>query len=198
MKNTNTKTCEIENCDNKILARTWCSKHYVRWYTKGDPLAKSQVAKYDSPEHSFLSRIKQDGECLIWLGPKNPQGYGSITLNGKTQPVYRYAYEREHGPIPKGMTIDHICWNRACVKSDHLRLATYSQNNSNASGPEFSKRSPGPRNVYPVGKNGKRWKVVVTKDNKQHYFGGYGSIEEAAVVAEQARQELFGEFAGKG
>ena len=195
MKKTNTKTCSIENCDREAYCRTWCTVHYSRWYTKGDPLAPVQVDKYDSPEHSFLSRVRQDGECLIWVGPKNLQGYGTMSLNGKTESAYKYAYERKNGKVPKGMTVDHTCWNRACVNHEHLRLATYSQNNSNASGRESTKKSPGPRNVYPAGK---RWKVVVTKNDKQHYFGRFDSIEEAAEVAERARLELFGEFAGRG
>lgn len=37
--------CSIEGCDQPIQARGWCSKHYSRWYTHGDPekLAESIV-----------------------------------------------------------------------------------------------------------------------------------------------------------
>jgi hypothetical protein len=35
------RICSItipEQCPNKVLARGWCSKHYSRWRTHGDPL----------------------------------------------------------------------------------------------------------------------------------------------------------------
>lgn len=33
------RTCSIEGCENKLLARTWCSNHYRRWRSHGDPSA---------------------------------------------------------------------------------------------------------------------------------------------------------------
>lgn len=36
---TNLQICSIDNCNNKVLARGWCSKHYQRWKNHGDPLA---------------------------------------------------------------------------------------------------------------------------------------------------------------
>lgn len=32
------KTCSIDGCAGKVLARTWCGKHYLRFYKHGDPL----------------------------------------------------------------------------------------------------------------------------------------------------------------
>ena len=33
---------------------------------------------------------------------------------------HRYMWEREHGPIPEGYEINHLCKNRACFNIDHL------------------------------------------------------------------------------
>jgi 5-methylcytosine-specific restriction endonuclease McrA len=30
--------CSTENCNNKVVARGWCNKHYLRWKNHGDPL----------------------------------------------------------------------------------------------------------------------------------------------------------------
>lgn len=30
-------TCSIEGCDGEVIARGWCSKHYSRWRSHGDP-----------------------------------------------------------------------------------------------------------------------------------------------------------------
>ena len=195
MKNSNTPKCSIENCDRAMSARGWCKMHYQRWYKNGDPMNPGKYASHRTPEESFAARTEGQGDCIVWTGHKYGHGYGSIWVDGKNVAAHRYAWERANGPIPDGMQVDHICWNPSCVKTEHLRVATPSQNNSHLSGRESTKKSPGPRNVYPA-RNG--WRVIVTKNGKQHYFGAYDSIEEAAKVAEKARAELFREFSGKG
>lgn len=97
-------------------------------------------------------------------------------------------------PIPAGMDVDHICHNRKCANVDHLRLATRSQNNQNASGARRDNKSSGVRNV--IGRSNGRFYVRITVDHKVMSFGGYPTLEEAARVAETKRRELFGEFAG--
>lgn len=34
---------------------------------------------------------------------------------------HRYVWEKEHGKIPEGYEIDHICHNRACCNIGHLQ-----------------------------------------------------------------------------
>ena len=65
--------------------------------------------------------------CVIWTGAKS-DGYGLLRIGKKTFLAHRIAYERDRGPIPKGYHIDHLCRNRACVNTDHLRLVTPRQN----------------------------------------------------------------------
>lgn len=31
-------TCSIADCGNKVVARGWCNRHYLRWRNHGDPL----------------------------------------------------------------------------------------------------------------------------------------------------------------
>lgn len=42
--------------------------------------------------------------------------------------AHRASYEAFVGPIPEGMTIDHVCNVRDCVNPDHLRIATQQEN----------------------------------------------------------------------
>ncbi len=37
-----TRICSVENCEKKELGRGWCSAHYARWRTYGDPLGKAE------------------------------------------------------------------------------------------------------------------------------------------------------------
>jgi len=42
--------------------------------------------------------------------------------------AHRAVYESERGPIPEGMTLDHLCRNRGCVNPDHLEPVTNREN----------------------------------------------------------------------
>jgi len=42
--------------------------------------------------------------------------------------AHRVAYELEIGPIPEGLTLDHLCGNKACVRPDHLDPCTRGNN----------------------------------------------------------------------
>lgn len=55
-------------------------------------------------------------DCVEWSGHRDRDGYGKS--NGKR--AHRVAYEREVGPIPDGLQLDHLCRNRACVNVAHL------------------------------------------------------------------------------
>ena len=187
-----TKLCSIENCDKPSRTRGWCEMHYRRWLKNGDPLIKRT---FDTPEESFSARTKWQDGCLVWTGSLNKKGYGHIRVDGTMVRAHRYAWQREHGEIPEGKIIDHNCHNRACVNIDHLRLATYQENSANRSGPENVSSKSGLRNVY---QDGSGWVVKVGKNGKRHYFGTYISLDRAKQVAEKARQQLFGEYAGRG
>lgn len=67
--------------------------------------------------------------CLRWQGPHFTSGYGKF---GTSQRAHRVAWEREHGPIPEGMTLDHVwergCRWRDCVLTKHLEPVTQGEN----------------------------------------------------------------------
>jgi hypothetical protein len=149
---------------------------------------------YRDPEESFKARTEWQGDCLVWTGHKDQNGYGRTTHGDKSVFIHRWLWQHERGPIPDGMEVDHQCHNPACVNINHLRLATRSQNQRNQSGPNRSNKS-GHRNVI---RSGDKWHVIVTKNRRRISFGYYDDLDEAAKVAEQARRDLFGEFAGKG
>ena len=60
---------------------------------------------YSDPADAFLDRtepIVGDPNCLIWTGGTTANGYGQFRINGRAVRAHRYAYEREHGPMPVG------------------------------------------------------------------------------------------------
>jgi Flp pilus assembly pilin Flp len=62
---------------------------------------------------------KQD-DHWFWRGNLKTAGYGRIRLNGVKVLAHRAVYEAYVGPIPAGLTIDHLCRVRACVNPAHL------------------------------------------------------------------------------
>lgn len=83
-------------------------------------------------EVRFWEKVKKaEGDaCWLWVGSRRHQQYpyGCIWARGKAQWAHRIAWELEHGPIPEGMQVDHICKNPQCVRHDHLRIVTPRQN----------------------------------------------------------------------
>ncbi len=63
--------------------------------------------------------------CWLWTGnTKHGYGYFYGTAAQKNVRAHRFAYEQSIGPIPKGLTIDHLCRNRICVNPNHLEIVT--------------------------------------------------------------------------
>lgn len=70
--------------------------------------------------------------CLISNYSTGSHGYAQIGWNeGDFRTVtvaHRVAWIGEHGPIPDGLTVDHLCKQRKCVNIAHLRLLTNYEN----------------------------------------------------------------------
>lgn len=69
------------------------------------------------------------GECWLWTGAKNKDGYGSVGMgNGKTELAHRAVWLELVGSIPAGKYVLHTCDNPSCVRPDHLWLGTQADN----------------------------------------------------------------------
>lgn len=75
----------------------------------------------------FWDKVQKTDSCWNWTGCILKKGYGQ-TYNGKQQYAHRAAYELVKGPIPSGLVIDHLCFNRRCVNPDHLEPKTVYEN----------------------------------------------------------------------
>lgn len=78
---------------------------------------------FKNTKDDFFKRFVKTDSCWVWQG-KLSLGYGDFCMDGRCQKAHRWAYEFAKGPIPKGMHIDHLCRNRACVNPDHLEVVT--------------------------------------------------------------------------
>lgn len=74
--------------------------------------------------------------CWEWTGSQHPEGYGSVRLpDGRTLNAHRAVYELVVGPIPAGITLDHLCRNRVCVNPSHMDPVTRTENVMRGEGP---------------------------------------------------------------
>lgn len=95
----------------------------VRWLPPG-------WSRRDSMESKYEARVvRTDDGCWGWIGQVNPvSGYAYI---GKTI-AHRWSYEQFVGPIPDGLTIDHLCRTHACTNPAHLEAVPQAENNRRA------------------------------------------------------------------
>lgn len=71
----------------------------------------------------FWSRVDKSGDCWLWTGCLDPNGYGKYSgrkFTGKSSLAHRIAYELVKGAIPEGLTLDHLCKVHNCVNPEHL------------------------------------------------------------------------------
>lgn len=84
-----------------------------------DESVKSRILKY--------SRVAVDG-CWQWIASKNQFGYAQIFAYRKRMRAHRVSYQLFRGQIAEGMTIDHLCRNKACVNPAHMEVVTAQEN----------------------------------------------------------------------
>lgn len=67
-------------------------------------------------------------DCWEWAASTNACGYGRVWWEGANRLAHRVVYELIRGPIPPGLTLDHLCRVRHCVNPAHLEPVTGSEN----------------------------------------------------------------------
>jgi hypothetical protein len=78
------------------------------------------------------------GRCWIWTGTADTHGYGRIGLGPMVFGMYathRLSYLLQHGMIPAGLDIDHLCRVPLCCNPHHLEAVSRRINLLRGEGP---------------------------------------------------------------
>jgi hypothetical protein len=109
-----------------------------------------------TPITERLSRYgaRQENGCLFWTGSVNPNGYGQMTIGGKTEGAHVIAYRMWVGEIPNRRQVHHLCdvmyapgdtSYRRCFEPKHLTIGTPAQNSRHMA--ETGRSASGDRHV---------------------------------------------------
>ena len=112
------------------------ARHRIR---RGDLFGTHARSPLEERMWRFIVPEPMSG-CWLWTGTRSG-GYGRIGAGGRTGVTlwaHRVVYEALRGPIPAGLTIDHLCRLRICVNPWHLEPVTRQENGARAMAPRRS------------------------------------------------------------
>lgn len=98
-------------------------EHRPEWSVKA---GQSKSAK--ARERFWNGLDRSSGECWLWTGALDRDGYGATHFVGVAKKAHRVAFALTNGPIPKGGCVLHRCDTPHCCRPDHLYLGTPADN----------------------------------------------------------------------
>lgn len=140
------------------------------------------VALVDDEDFESLNQFN-------WCATKRGKTFYAIrACGGTTMKMHRQILKLAD---PKILT-DHIDHNGLNNQKENLRLANYSQSNSNR-----NSNSSGTSKYLGVSwdKRNNRWTAQIQKGGVRKHLGGFRTETEAAICYNEAAKEVHGEFA---
>lgn len=77
----------------------------------------------------LAERSERQGDCLVYTGACDGEGYGIFWVNGRKTRSHRAAYEARHGVnLRRDQFLLHTCDNPPCFEESHLYIGDQLQN----------------------------------------------------------------------
>lgn len=97
----------------------------------------------DRVRERAATRVARSSVSGCWISGYSVASHGYAQIgwqeNGGRWMVlaHRASWERSNGPVPPGMTLDHLCKEKRCVNPDHLRLLDNFENGRRTHGRDW-------------------------------------------------------------
>jgi hypothetical protein len=158
-------------------------------------LTQEMANKYFEYRHGTLywkektsnkSPVKVGDAC----GRPTKSGHIQTTVHRKLYGNHRIIFLMHHGYIPK--EVDHADGNPLNNRIENLRPATRAENQYNR---KINKNNTSGVKGVAWHKYKKKWVAKTNVNGKRHYLGYFDTIEDAAKLLKQFRQDNHGNFA---
>ena len=177
--------CSIEKCNQEVLGRGWCAKHYGRWQRNGSPLAlqSEQHGMTATPEYYSWRSMKERCGNTKLKGYKNYGGRG-IRVCERWINSFTNFYQ-DMGVRLKGTSLDRID-NNGNYEPGNCRWASIEQQLNNQRKRITNKSGYTGVSWYSPSK---KWRASITIKGKTFNLGHFNTKDEAKAVYERARSK---------
>ena len=116
----------------RVFANRGCLRHpalRTMPFTLSIPQGQPPMSAASASEIArFNSKWARVGDCHIWQGTQDRDGYGYLTFRRASRRAHRVALFIAGREIPHGHVVSHTCRNRACVNPQHLSVLSVREN----------------------------------------------------------------------
>lgn len=148
-------------------------------------ISKNKVVRVSTEDFDVLSSFNW---AAFWNASGNAY-YATRRGQKRLGEVGHVRMNRQVMNFPLGMMVDHINGDTLDNRRENLRIATRAQNQQNHKG--FCTNTSGFNGVY---KQGNKWRVRISVNNRLKSLGMFDSFEEACVARKKAATIHYGEF----